>query len=79
MTGFKLGDVGILSSTLLSGSALEPEPTDLIALTGQLAVGRPVPSGWNVMTGNQYSSLVAAVAYRQEVEQEVAAKEEQDQ
>ena len=43
---------------------------DLIAQTKRLDVGLPVPDGWRILTGNNESSLIARVAYRDEITEE---------
>ena len=56
------------SNHLISGNPLAPEPNDLIAQTKSLAVGRRVPDGWRVLTGNITESLIARVCYRFELD-----------
>jgi hypothetical protein len=53
---------------LISGDALEPSSTDLIAQTKSLAVGERVPAGWRVLSGNATHSTIARVCYRYEAE-----------
>lgn len=53
---------------LLEGDPMEPSSMDLIAQLGRLPVGKPVPEGWRIMTGNAFDSLVTRVAYRFEIE-----------
>lgn len=57
-----------IDARLIKGDALHPNNCDLLALTGCLNVGLPVPDGWRVITGNQRSSLVAIIAMRYECE-----------
>ena len=59
-----------IQNKLIEGDALEPCSTDLIVQTGQLEVGKRVPEGWRVLTGNNHTSQVARVVYRYEVEEE---------
>jgi hypothetical protein len=54
---------------LISGNPMEPSSTDVIAQFDRLDVGRPVPAGWRVLTGNAESSEIARVAYRYEIEE----------
>lgn len=54
--------------TLLEGDPMDPQSTDLIVEQKRLAIGRPVPDGWRVLTGNMNDSLIARVAYRYEIE-----------
>lgn len=53
---------------LISGDPLEPCSGDMIAETASLAVGKPVPEGWRVLTGNERESVIARVALRYELE-----------
>lgn len=59
-----------LENQLVEGDAMEPLSTDLILQRGRLNVGRAVPQGWRVLTGNQFHSEVVRVAYRFEIEEE---------
>jgi hypothetical protein len=59
-----------MTNYLIAGDPMEPASTDLIAQTKSLAVGRPVPDGWRVLSGNERESTIARVAYRYEVEEE---------
>lgn len=54
---------------LLQGNPLEPQSGDIIAQTGYLTVGEPVPDGWRVLTGNERESLIARVVLRYEVQE----------
>ncbi len=63
-----------IRSTVIDGDALCPFDTDLIAQTGQLKVGEPVPEGWRVLTGNERTSQVGRVAYRFEIKEEAATQ-----
>lgn len=62
--------VSSITNGLLEGDALAPASTDIIVQRGYLRVGKPVPEGWRVLTGNQYESTVYRVAYRYEIEEE---------
>lgn len=57
-----------MQNFLISGDALEPTSCDLIAQTKLLAVGKPVPEGWRVLSGNSTHSTIARVCYRYEAE-----------
>jgi hypothetical protein len=57
---------------LLSGCPMAPASTDVLAQFDSLAVGRPVPDGWRVLSGNAERSEIARVAYRYEIEEESA-------
>ena len=57
-----------MQNFLLSGDPLAPCGTDLIAQTKSLAVGRRVPDGWRVLSGNERESTIARVAFRFEAE-----------
>lgn len=59
--------VSSITNRLLEGDALTPESTDIIIQRGYLRVGKPVPEGWRVLSGNQYESTVYRVAYRYEI------------
>jgi hypothetical protein len=62
--------ISSITSSLSEGDALNPTSTDVIVQKGYLRVGKPVPTGWRVLTGNQYDSAVYRVAYRYEIEEE---------
>lgn len=53
---------------LVRGCPMAPSSTDVIACFDRLAVGKPVPSGWRVLSGNERESEIARVAYRYEIE-----------
>lgn len=55
---------------LIRGCPMEPSSTDVIAQFDSLPVGRPVPAGWRVLSGNIRESEIARVAYRYEIEEE---------
>jgi hypothetical protein len=55
---------------LLRGNPMEPNSTDVIAQFSRLPVGRPVPDGWRVLSGNTTESEIARVAFRFEIEEE---------
>ncbi len=57
-----------MSNYLISGDPLEPASTDLIAQTALLDVGKRVPEGWRVLSGNERQSTIARVCYRYEAE-----------
>ncbi len=59
-----------MANWLLDGDPLAPTGIDLIAQTARLEVGKPVPEGWRVITGNAQDSLIARVAMRCEIEEE---------
>jgi hypothetical protein len=59
--------INYITNKLVEGDALEPNDLDLIVQQGRLNVGLPVPQGWRVLTGNQFESRVARVAYRFEI------------
>jgi hypothetical protein len=59
-----------MTNILISGDALAPCSTDLIAQTKRLAVGERVPEGWRVLSGNERESTIARVAFRFEAEEE---------
>mgnify|MGYP003675410366 FL=1 len=59
--------INCITNKLVEGDALEPNDLDLIVQQGRLNVGLPVPQGWRVLTGNQFESHVARVAYRFEI------------
>ena len=58
-----------MTNYLLSGDPLEPCSTDLIAQTRLLVVGKPVPEGWRVLSGNTDHSTIARICYRYEAEE----------
>lgn len=60
--------VQVLDSALVRGEPLRPDQGDILAVLGRLDVGEPVPDGWRVLTGNAYTSLVAATFFRHELE-----------
>jgi hypothetical protein len=55
------------TAVLVDGDPLAPNNSDLLTVTGRLNVGTAVPSGWRVLTGNQWTSLVVATAYRSQI------------
>lgn len=59
----------------ISGDPLNPDSGDLIAQVGTLEVGKPVPDGWRVLTGNERASQVARVAMRYEIDSRLEALE----
>lgn len=62
--------VASITNRLLDGDPLAPESTDIIVQRGYLRVGKPVPDGWRVLTGNNHESTVYRVAFRYEIEEE---------
>lgn len=58
-----------MQNFLISGDALTPCSTDLIAQTKSLAIGKPVPDGWRVLSGNTLGSTIARVCFRYEAEE----------
>lgn len=62
--------INFIENTLLRGDPMSPQCNDLIAQTGRLDVGQPVPDGWRVLDGNMRDSLVARVVLRMELENE---------
>lgn len=54
---------------LLTGNPLSPCGSDLIAQTDTLLVGRAVPDGWRVITGNEHASLIGRIGHRDEIEE----------
>jgi hypothetical protein len=62
--------VASITNRLLDGDPFEPASTDVIVQRGYLRVGKPVPDGWRVLTGNMHESTVYRVAYRHEIEDE---------
>ncbi len=52
---------------LMTGDPTKPESDDLIAETTSLKVGRPVPEGWRVLSGNERFSTIARVVLRYEI------------
>lgn len=57
-----------MAAYLISGDPLEPTSGDMIAQTASLDVGKPIPDGWRVLSGNERQSLIARVVLRYEVE-----------
>ena len=55
---------------LLRGDPMEPSSGDVLAQFDLLAVGKPVPDGWRVLTGNAIMSQIARVVLRYEVEED---------
>jgi hypothetical protein len=58
-----------MTNYLISGDALSPCQSDLVAQTKSLPVGQPVPDGWRVLSGNLRESTIARVAFRFEAEE----------
>lgn len=55
---------------LARGDALEPDDMDLIVQIMLLDVGKPVPRGWRVTSGNIHHSEIVRVIPRFELELE---------
>lgn len=60
--------MSIVRSRLVDGDPLDPTPGDVIVQFATLAVGKPVPEGWRVLSGNIHSSTIARVVQRYELE-----------
>ena len=60
-----------MAKYLIQGDPMAPTSTDLIAQTRQLKVGKPVPDGWRVLSGNQWDSTIGRIAFRYEIEEEM--------
>jgi len=58
-----------MTNILIEGDPLAPSDTDIIAQSDRLDVGKPVPDGWRVMTGNETTSLIMRIAYRYEIDE----------
>lgn len=56
------------SNHLVSGDALSPQPSDIIAAFATITVDQPVPEGWRILSGNNLVSTVAFIGYRYELE-----------
>ena len=61
------------TNVLVSGDPMNPHESDLIAQVGILKVGLLVPGGWRVLTGNEKHSRVARLAYRHDIENDIAS------
>lgn len=68
-----MSDIFGISNFLFEGDAFEQDDSDIIVQKGYLPVGKPIPDGWRVLTGNSTNSVVYRVAYRYEIEDEPAA------
>lgn len=64
--------ISSITNRLLDGDPFAPESTDVIVQRGYLRVGKPVPEGWRVLSGNIHESTVYRVAYRYEIDDEGA-------
>lgn len=60
----------MMTNHLVRGDPMAPAPTDLIAQTRMIDVGKTVPLGWRVLSGNQFHSEIGRLAYRFEIEEE---------
>lgn len=60
------GDIYAINAKQLDGCALSPCDSDQLALVGMLDVGKRVPEGWRVLSGNASFSIVATVCLRYE-------------
>lgn len=58
-----------MQNILISGDPMRPMTVDIIAQLKQLEVGKPVPEGWRVLSGNERFSTIARVAFRYEIEE----------
>ena len=54
---------------LVDGDPLDPQCSDVIAEIRTLEVGKSLPIGWRVLTGNNKSSVIGRVVLRYEVEE----------
>lgn len=54
---------------LLEGDPLTPDRFDLTVQIGSLPLKHPIPDGWRVLTGNNFYSKIARVAYRYQIEE----------
>jgi hypothetical protein len=57
-----------IKNTLLTGDPLDPSDSDVIAQIGWLDVGKPVPDGWTVLSGNTRMSDVGRVTTRWDIQ-----------
>lgn len=62
-----------MTNIQISGDALNPCSTDMIAQTKLLGVGKPVPDGWRVLSGSTDWSTIARVCFRYEAEADANA------
>lgn len=62
-----MDDIFSIKNTLFEGDPMEPLGTDLIVQEGRLPVGKPVPRGWTVLTGNMHNSRVVRIVYRDDI------------
>lgn len=61
-------DVRVRHTAVVRGDGLAPQATDILYQEGVLAVGKRVPPGWQVLTGNSHDSFVVRVGYRHDVQ-----------
>lgn len=59
--------VKIINTILCKGDPLAPQSSDILLQEGQLDVGLPVPTGWQMLSGNHHYSFVARIAYRGDI------------
>ena len=60
--------MNITDNKLIKGNAMNPQDDDIIAQIATLDVGKPLPQGWTVMTGNSGWSIIGRVAMRMQIE-----------
>jgi hypothetical protein len=57
-----------MKNTLFQGDPLDPNDTDIIIQETRLDVGKTVPDGWRVMSGNKNFSSIMRISFRFEIE-----------
>lgn len=55
--------------TLIRGNAMQPEADDLIMVRDLLPVGKPVPEGFKVLSGNNHNSEIVGLFMRYELKE----------
>jgi len=55
------------TNQLIDGDPLDPSDNDIIVQSRSLDVGKPVPEGWRVMSGNSDWSTIMRIVYRFEI------------
>lgn len=61
-------DIFSRNYTLVAGDPMTPRPEDMIAISGWITNGEITPTGFRVMRIGQYTTLVAGIMYRKDIE-----------
>lgn len=65
-----------IENKLVTGDPMLPNENDLIAQIATVKTSTVLPFGWLVLTGNPQTSMIGRIAFRHEIENEMAAQGE---